>query len=470
MAKSKNMKTKRDLRHAKTDLREAKHEEKVARRSVRRGRHADIDSSVAAVKARQQTNANSFAAGLLDPAGRGRGVRVPDEFPFPSTTATLHFTGGLVEQTLASGEVFQGAVWFPDVNSFEGTVLSTSAGKGNLTFSTLSDVPMYSDLNSNFVYYRTCNLQIDFQDVGPLLERGSKLVIGCAPKEKWLSPPSNVYTTLQASEYSVVISSSDVKADDSGNMFSLFWNPISGESPIMTSGSGIFPTALQWRAVDSQSIDMFLYAFVDGMTTTPTNVSDTLQYEITMNIEAIPIVTSTELFSLRSVQGGPAEIAASLGAVEGAAKKNGKGSQFMKGVLELGRSSLKTVGKSLVGSVKQVGKDFLAAGMAALPGLLAFSDIPHSTHRMHNRLHASLATTGQPGPASMDKVDLEKVCRWHQFVTANKLDLPTPFLSKNWCHAAEAVAAYDRLMNSALPRPMSEVPGAARTTPERKGV
>jgi hypothetical protein len=301
-------------------------------------------------------NAEAYVRSLYDPFNV-RGVRIPDETPYPSTVgcSVMRFQPTQQPDSVNSDQYVGFALGADLTNDGAYTATISQIASGVETWTT-SEHPHQATFASNFSLMRTVTQGLRFVDISKFVERGGALYI--------------CYSCIHPS----VASIADMKLSDECEVYdysrmqnegiTAVWLPLS-RSPVQDFKDAMSPTGSTYvdpsLTLSNGLRDTWIYIWAHS---TDSSSDITMEFEVCHNWEAIPFPANQFLFDRKAIVSDSTSMA-SAKALAAPAVSTGAANATGSVLGEIGKG-LENVGKF---ALKQV-EGLAMKGLTAIPSLI----------------------------------------------------------------------------------------------------
>lgn len=273
--------------------------------------------------------ANAYVAGLLDPFGKGRGVRRPDDGVFPTAVVG---TAARFEAQLATNSTGgnKQALWayqfFPDLHYSYRRLVSFVAS-GPLSWGSYVSSSAWTTVSTQGTAFRgACNLGVRVRFSSAAVARGGKFIVAMVPPggtDGAGAPPSSL-DQIYTAPLTAVLDIQEYSSKDPGTVC---WLPAGGDAPFLSDQArGAWRTGSSWTSTSNpdaiagdSSIVIAGYTNIgyDGAAPVVGAVDLEATIEWVINTEFIPAFGGNQnVFPMKLVNGGEADVSKIMKPVE----------------------------------------------------------------------------------------------------------------------------------------------------------
>ncbi len=328
---------------------------------------------VDAERAEMDHNANCFVASIFDPFTY-RGVRKPDLTMAPTAVYADNFKVNIPLRT-NTDSTKSGGVQLRAMPKQQYQTLSVSASTAAFTWSSGFDSPNYSYMNTTFSAIRAVSMGIRFVNYGAVADRSCIAAVGLFNQE---TTNTDLTTILNAPTTRLL--------DITSGTNNFVWLPV---NTVMHDGSQNLALLSEWHdpslttpelALIEQKIVLLYWTL--STTATP---SDSIECEIIVNYEGIPLQAYKRNHDMKAAVGGQESTARSW---RRAANSVGNQNNLLETIIDGGKKAGSYIakqviadpegamkfGKTVWAGAKKLGSQFLKTGLPLLGESLLLAD------------------------------------------------------------------------------------------------
>lgn len=331
----------------------ARKEARVEVRRLAKHRGHEVGSRARTKLEAGTANAIKYVAGLFDPVGRGANVRLPSDGFSPTSCmrGVMRFQVPFAtNMTVGSTQSLWGIQVFPDLHYSYRLVTNFVAGGGALTWGGVFQGSTWPTLAAACAVFRgAVNMGVNVHFTAANVALGGEILASRFPPSlAGVSPPATLDQVFTSTSTDVMTIGEflDLKAKRKDCETDFAWLPASGEGVMYLGAAAQSRTAATWTSPASteavagdNSLVIIGYAPIGYNAATPVLGAQDMSafIEIHINTEFIPSFgTNQQVYPMRIIEGGSADVQRVMKPVELAANQTGGGSMIasLSGALE----------------------------------------------------------------------------------------------------------------------------------------